>query len=339
MQISVGRAKSHVMDILRARLVPMIHGSPAVGKSSIIHQVAKEFNLKLIDVRLSTAEPTDLTGFPDINEKTGKATYIPMDTFPLEGDEVPEGYNGWLIFFDEISSASRAIQAAAYKILLDRMVGQRNLHKQVAMACAGNLETDGAIVEPMSTALQSRLVHLEVTPNVQEWREYAASEGWDHRITAYINWKPGSLYNFTADHTDKTYASPRTWEFADRFTRGVENLDEGMLVKLAGTLGEGEAREFITFTKIYRDLPTMGQILEAGKIMKVPEEPSILFALVGAMSHNATEENCGALMDFVKRMPIEFQVVALREMVRRNRALDKHPAIIEWISGNAQELF
>ena len=96
---------------LDAGLVPYLHGSPAIGKSALAQQVAAAGNLELIDIRLSQCDPTDLNGFP--TTKDSKATYIPMDTFPLKGDTVPAGKNGWLLFFDELPAATRAVQAAA----------------------------------------------------------------------------------------------------------------------------------------------------------------------------------------------------------------------------------
>lgn len=45
---------------LEAGLVPFIAGNPGIGKSSIVHHLAKAGNLKLIDHRLSTSDPTDL---------------------------------------------------------------------------------------------------------------------------------------------------------------------------------------------------------------------------------------------------------------------------------------
>ena len=68
------------------------------------------------------------------------------------------------------------------------------LHKNVAIVCAGNLETDNAIVQPMSTALQSRLVHLELVVDSKEWGDWAARHGIHPYITSYINFKPGNLY-------------------------------------------------------------------------------------------------------------------------------------------------
>ena len=115
MKIKINEARKQIPLILMSKLVPMIHGSPAVGKSSIVLDVAKEYNLKVIDLRLSQCDPTDLMGFPDIarNLHRPKAGYVPMETFPIEGDEIPEGYSGWLLFLDEFNSAPPAVQAAA----------------------------------------------------------------------------------------------------------------------------------------------------------------------------------------------------------------------------------
>jgi MoxR-like ATPase len=49
-----------VITILAAGLVPNITGSPGIGKSDIIRGIAKQFRLKVIDLRLSQCDPTDL---------------------------------------------------------------------------------------------------------------------------------------------------------------------------------------------------------------------------------------------------------------------------------------
>lgn len=337
MQVKPSQATSMIDKAIRAKLVPMMQGSPAVGKSSIVHQIAKGYGLKVIDMRLSQCDPTDLLGFPTI---TGdRAGYRPMDTFPIEGDKIPDGYNGWLLFLDEFNSAPPSVQAAAYKLVLDRMVGKYHLHKNVAIVCAGNLETDNAIVQPMSTALQSRLVHLELVVDSREWADWAATAGIHHHITSYINFKPGNLYTFKSDHTDKTYASPRTWEFAHRILQVTEDGDKDRLPLLAGALSEGVAREFMGFIKIADEVPKIAQIEANPEGIKVPEEPSYLFALTGAISHNASMDNFDALMKYIKRIPIEFQVVCLRETIRRNKAMLSQRSVQQWITSSAHELF
>lgn len=337
MQVKISQAIPMLASYIRAKLVPMLVGSPGCGKSQIIYKIAEDYNLKVIDLRLSQCDPTDLAGFPTVAGK--KADYVPMAHFPIEGDPIPAGYSGWLLFLDEATSAPPAIQAAAYELILDRMVGSHHLHKNVAIVAAGNLETDNAIVQPMSTALQSRLVHLELVVDSNEWVEWAEQNNIDHRITSYIKFKPGQLYTFTPDHTDKTYACPRTWEFANRVMGVTQDGDKQRLAMLAGTLSEGVAREFTTFMKIYNDLPTPAQIILNPKEIRVPTEPSILFALTGSIAHNATPDNFSKLMEFIQRLPVEFQVVTMRETIRRNKAMMSHAAVQKWISESAASLF
>lgn len=334
MKIKISQAINLVIAALKAKLVPMLHGSPAVGKSAIVRQIAKQFNLKLIDLRLSQCDPTDLLGFPSI--KGERAGYVPMETFPIEGDAIPQGYNGWLLFLDEFNSADRAVQKASYKLTLDRMVGIYNLHPNVAVVCAGNLESDGAIVEPMSTALQSRLIHLEVETNAKDWGTWAQTNGIDHRITSYIEFRPDHVYTFNPDHSDKTYASPRTWEFTHKLLQ-VTSINRETLPLLIGTLGEGVAREFYGFLQIHENLPKIEEIVKAPNSIAVPTEPSIQFALCGAIAANVTPANCEALLDFVNRLPAEFQIVCVRGMLKRNPAVVKAPSFAPWVTKVATE--
>lgn len=335
MKIKISQAPDLVTNILQAKLVPMIHGSPAVGKSAIVRRIAKQFGLKLIDLRLSQCDPTDLMGFPKI---TGdRAGYVPMDTFPIEGDDLPKGCNGWLLFLDEFNSAPMAVQAAAYKLVLDRMVGQHNLHKNVAVVCAGNLETDGAIVQPMSTAMQSRLIHLEVTVDVKQWCQWADEEKMNPKIISYLGFRPDNIYTFHADHSDKTYASPRTWEFTHKLMEVVD-INRETIAIFAGTLGEGVAREFMGFCQIEDKLPKMEAIEKAPTTTFVPDEPSAHHALCGALAAYMTKANCSALLEYIARIPAEFQVTAIRRSVKRNPDLLGHADFGKWCTKFAAEM-
>ena len=228
---------------------------------------------------------------------------------------------------------------ASYKIVLDRKVGQANLHKNCAIVAAGNLETDGAIVEEMSTALQSRMAHIELEVDVDQWVLWAQKAGIHHMVTSYIQFKPGMLNTFKADHTDKTYGCPRTWQFADKVLKVTEDDPTVRLPMLAGTLSEGVARELMTFIKIYASLPKPAQIKAAPESVPVPTEPSVLYAITGAVAHNATEDTIGQYLKYLNRLPKEFQVITLREIVRRNKSMMATSEIQKWIATSAVELF
>ena len=84
------------------------------GKSDIIREIADDFKLKVIDFRASQMDPTDVNGFGTIiNRDTNPiAQYIPFDVFPLEDTEIPKGYTGFMLFFDELNSAPKSVEAA-----------------------------------------------------------------------------------------------------------------------------------------------------------------------------------------------------------------------------------
>ena len=52
--------KSAVKTCLEIGLVAMVEGKPGQGKSSMMKEIAKEANLKLIDLRLAQCDVTDL---------------------------------------------------------------------------------------------------------------------------------------------------------------------------------------------------------------------------------------------------------------------------------------
>lgn len=346
-EVSLEEAKQMVTDCFYAKLVPMLTGSPGIGKSAIMHAIAEELNLKVIDIRLAQCDPTDMLGFPSEDEETGKAFYRPMDTFPLEGDPIPEGYSGWLIFLDEMNSADRDVQKACYKTVYDKKVGNTPLHKNCVIAGAGNLDTDNAIVEEMSTALQSRMVHIEASmkrdyknnePN-GGWLEWATDNGINHRVTSYIRHAPNQLFNFNPDHDDKTFACPRTWEFASRIIKDKGKLERTDRALLAGILGEGVGRQFASFCDIDVDMASMKDIVADPTGIPVPDEPSVQFMMSGMIGAHLNEDNINPAMEYINRLPKEFQVITIRDARRRDPELKQHKAMKQWITENATELF
>lgn len=337
--VSPTQAEACLLDTASAGMMPMLVGSPGIGKSAIVKRIADDNNLKLIDIRLSQCDPCDLLGFPHINKETNKASYTPMDIFPLSTDSIPEGYDGWLIFYDEANSADKAVQKAWYKTTLDRLVGNRKLHDRAVQMSAGNLDTDNAIVEEMSTALQSRMIHYELKVNHDDWVDWAIRNGIDHRITSFIKFKPNMLYTFKPDSPDKTYACPRTWEFANRFLQQREIGDHLLLVNLTGTLSEGVAREFYSYCGVYKDIPEMSAIIKNPTGTIVPTELSSIWALTGAIANHINEDNQVALMTYLARFPKEFQVVCLREVIRRDVDNESLVTVCDWIAQNSESLW
>lgn len=299
----------------KAGRTAMVTSSPGVGKSSIMHEFARQNKLKIIDIRLSQATPEDLNGFPKFGEN--KATFVPFDIFPLEGDPIPEGYNGWLIFFDEINSASKSVQAAAYKVILDHQVGSFDLHDNVIIMAAGNNATDGAIVNQMSTALGSRMIHYELEVNANMWLDWAFKAGIDHRITSYIAYMPTHLMVFNPSTQEKTFPCPRTWEFLSDVIEDCD-VSTDILPRIAGTVGDGEAPMFITFAQEFDRIPKVGDIVADPLGTEIPGEASTKYATMSTLIENFEEDTLSKILEYVDRFPIELKILFCRGIDAKN---------------------
>lgn len=331
-------AKEFVQDCIECGLVPFLKGSPGVGKSAIIKSIAEDYNLQVIDMRLSQCDPTDMNGFPRIDGI--HATYAPMDTFPLESTPLPKGKDGWLLFLDEFNSAPLSVQAAAYKLVLDKEVGKYKMHDAVAIVCAGNLETDNAIVNTISTAMQSRVVHMELHSDHEKWDIWAAKNDIHHYIRDYIKYKPETMNNFDPEHTDCTFACERTWEFASNLIKHWGGkIPASKVSLLAGTIGKGIANEFFQYTRVYKDLPTIAEIASNPKGVKVPDNPGTLYAVTGTIAANVDAKIIGKVMAYIDRLPLEFQVITLKELIAKDPAFSADVSVKSWIKANMTNLF
>lgn len=317
----------------QAGLVPMITGSPGVAKSAIVRKFSKDFGLKLIDLRLGTYLPEDLNGLPMRNGD--KASFVPFDTFPLETDPIPEGYQGWCIFFDEITSAQKPTQAAAYKVILDKMVGNQHLHPNVVMVAAGNKATDRAVVNQMSTALQSRMIHYEMEVSVSDFTEHALLEGFDSRIIAFVNEVPSRLMKFDPSIAglDKTFACPRTYEFLSRLIKG-RDIENKHLGRIAGTIGKGTAVEFLTFVQNYGKIPKLADILANPNAVPLPQEASTKYATMFMLVEHADWQNIDPMLTYIKQFGLDQQIVFGKSVHAKDKLLiEKNAAFSTYING------
>ena len=60
MALTLSNAHEAILTVLKAGLTPILLGQPGCGKSDLMRRIAKELNVKLIDMRLAQCEPTDL---------------------------------------------------------------------------------------------------------------------------------------------------------------------------------------------------------------------------------------------------------------------------------------
>lgn len=297
-----------------------IWGPPGVGKSDVVAAVAHELGIQLRDIRLNLLDAVDLKGFPTVNKNKTQISWLPPDFLPNDDGE-------GILFLDEMNSAAPSVQAAAYQLILNRKIGDYHLPDGWAVLAAGNREGDRSVVNRMPAALANRFVHIDFEVNVDDWAHWALDHGVHSDLLAFIRFKSDMLHKFNP--TDKAFPSPRSWMFVnDLLHSPVDTEIEFELFK--GTVGEGAAAEFTAFLTLIRDLPTIDQILLNPDKVPVPEAPAVLYALSTSLGMKAEKNNFAKIMQFMARAPIEFQVVFIRDSVRRKQDISQLKSFTDW---------
>lgn len=304
---------------LTKRKVPIfLWGPPGIGKSSIVAQIAKDEGIECIDLRLSLLDPTDLRGIPFFNANDNSAVWAPASFLP-DGSK-PKG----ILFLDELNTAAPMVQASAYQLILDRKIGEYTLPEGWAIVAAGNRESDRGVVFRMASPLANRFVHLEMEVSVEDWCEWAKKSGIATSIIAFITYRPDALFNFNTQNEEKSFATPRTWEYVNEILSSCPD-DDLMLSMISGAIGEELAAAFLGFRSVAKNLPDIEAILE-GTTSEVPQETSALHILCTALSLRITEDSRSTqinnLLAYTLNLPGEFAVMIVQDLRERKIELD-----------------
>ena len=316
--------------LTRADAPPVyLEGPPGVGKSSVVHEVARKLGLAVTDVRAAYLTPPDLIGLPALERDTGRTTYYLPEFLPESGAGV--------LVLEELASATPAIQVALYQLLLDRRVGWRyRLPEGWRVLATGNRLEDGW-THPLSPALATRMLRLEVRADLDEFMAYGLEHGLSPLVTAFLARHPHLLHHPLENSPH--HPNPRTWEMAGRVLDAFEGqLDsQDLEPALAGVLGDGAARSFSGFLKLAAFVPDVEAVLERGAIPKVPslrERPDVVYAyttaLVTALTRKITPGRVRHFARAIVELEVEAAMLAARLALKQRGVDELLAASPEW---------
>ena len=319
----------------------MLWGAPGVGKSQAVRQIAGKIAeatgkiVRVTDVRLLLFNPIDLRGIPTANEDKTLAVWLRPQIFNMDpSDDVVN-----ILFLDEISAAPQSVQAAAYQITLDRTVGEHKLPSNCIVIAAGNRVTDKSVAYRMPKALANRLLHLEVTTDMQSWRTWAMANGINEKVLGFLTFKPDHLMRFDPTTDELAFATPRAWEMVSRLLNGSGGSIEEMFTLIAGLVGAGTAVELRTWSRIYDKLPDIAGIF-AGTEHRIPRGIDALYALTSSMAKYASEhrddmEGIARSIQYAEMLPPDYEVVLMQDYMNieegyKSRLMEL-PGFVKWM--------
>lgn len=310
---------NNVKNILEKSIINqrpvLLRGGAGTGKSSIIHQIARENDLEIIDLRLPLLDATDLRGLPSIDSKNNQAKWLPPDFLPSDPDS--QG----ILFLDEITSASPMVQVAAFQLILDRAIGNYKLPDGWAIIAAGNRLKDKSVVYKMPKPLANRFIHIHMDTDLNEWKKWAYTKGIASSILGFLSFKEEYLYKDPTNEDD-AFPTPRTWEYVnDVISWELSEAEERET--LFGTIGEAAGREFIAYKSLVDKLPDVNNIINGGDYT-LPNDISVIHAITSTMCYRykaihkenkgISEKYCLAALKYISNITtIEMKVQVIRE--------------------------
>jgi MoxR-like ATPase len=282
----------------------MVWGPPGVGKSQLVAQVARRHAVRMIDIRLSQMEPSDLRGIPfRVGERVEWAVPAVLP------DAERHGSRG-VLFLDEITSAAPTVSAAAYQLILDRRLGEYEVPPGWAIFAAGNRQGDRGVTYAMPAPLANRFAHFDFDWNLDDWVAWAYASAIDERVIAFLRFKPELLFAFDPAHSHMAFPTPRSWEFAHRALQKFGDSPELLRGSLQACVGPAAGIELHAFVENLDQMPDLDAILR-GEEVPVPRAIDLQYAVASALvgrairARGTPEERqvLGRVLDYAGRFP------------------------------------
>jgi hypothetical protein len=278
------------------KLSVMFWGSPGVGTSGLVAELARRREAKLRDVRLSQKTASDIGGLPALDHQNKQTTFYLPDFLPREDEP-------GILFLDELPGADEQTRIAAYGLILERRVSNWVLGDNWRIIAAGNRPEDGAISCDLGTAMNDRMVHLVIEPTAQDWLAWAMENNIAPEVMAFIQVRPdlliGSAEMRRADHS--ITPSPRSWErVSEVWKTRIGKREREILI--CGLLGDSTAHEFLTVADELKYLASVEKIITTPRrqLHKViPATMGGLYGMAYALAASVNAENLSEIMSVV----------------------------------------
>ncbi len=321
-----------------SKMAPLfLWGPPGVGKSSIIRQVCQTHGIGICDLRLSQLDSVDLRGLPRIEE--GRTVWSPNGELPTSGMGI--------LLLDELNHASKAVQTAAFQLVLDRSLGLYNVPDGWFIVAAGNRAEDRSTSVPLASALANRFLHLNVESDIESFRNWGVGSGLHPDVLGFLDYRPALLLNMEGD-LQRGFPTPRSWERVSQICFMAEERSlssELFTLAIQGLVGTGPSVEFEAFRKVSQEQASVDAILRNPEKHPLPDSAQTRYALVSGLVYHVRRElvsGRNAILDpyfeVSLRLPSDFAASAMVQLLTcwekgeelNALRLTQHKRFIDW---------
>ena len=240
---------SLIRAYVEANIPVFLHGLSGDGKSDRVRQIDPQ----ALDIELVNETPETINGRAVYNETRNEIVDIkPVWLIKLE--QLCEDGKLHILFFDELTNATKQTQSVIFKIVLERFVNNRwPLPANARIVAAGNDRSESSAAHDLAEPLFGRFAHIYIRTTVENWMPWAV----EHKLNPYVMefLANNDLYMRTPYTGTEGHADPRRWEMASR----VLDHSGNDFSLLAPIVGHETADAFIRFFKAQQQLESLGE--------------------------------------------------------------------------------
>lgn len=266
------RTRQDYEDVLQAvgicvsaRVPVLLWGNPGEGKTAAVES-ATQLGWHVETLIVSHYEPSDFAGLPVVAPDGSVDLAPPGWAKRLAAVDGPS-----IAFFDEFSTASPALQAAALRPLTHYEVGALKLPDTVSFVAAANPADVAAAGWELAAPTTSRFVHLDWTLPLEVYAECLVTGEWPTMpaydevpglddatgrelvlVSGFLRARESQLSVIPKEAAarGRAFPTPRTWHYAARLSAFAQAVGANKAVRrllVAGCVGDAVAHEFLAY--------------------------------------------------------------------------------------------
>ena len=225
-----------------------LHGLSGDGKSDRVRQIDPQ----ALDIELVNETPETINGRAVYNEEKDEIIDI-KPAWLIRLERLCKNGEQHILFFDELTNATKQTQSVIFKIVLERFVNNRwPLPASARIVAAGNDRSESSASHDLAEPLFGRFAHIYIRTTVENWMPWAVRSRINPFVMEFL--ANNDLYLRTPYTGTEGHADPRRWEMASRALEASGN-DFSLLEPI---VGRDAAETFIRFFRALQELAALG---------------------------------------------------------------------------------
>ena len=211
------------------RLPFYLEGSPGIGKTEIVRQIADELNIGYVSFSLVHHTRNSLLGLPVITElESGDkyTRYTMSEIIAKVLEQVEKGKQEGILLLDEFPCMSETILPAMLAFLQTKNIGTHHLPEGWVVVLCGNPPAYNKTARTFDSAIMDRIRKLEITFEPEVFLEYGKKIGLHKAIIDYLEVNKDKTYRYVQQAGQMELVTCRGWENVSHMLKTYEVLGQ-----------------------------------------------------------------------------------------------------------------